>query len=107
MLLAKGDLIKRVEIRDAVGANLMYWQTVGIKEQTARYASAMPQVIVAKAIDRLNFGPALAGKIKHVAVYDLGGRLLNMKTIAEDYIDLWKDFGIRGTLCIVRIINKN
>ena len=59
--------------------------------------------IIQTAIGNLDFCSAFSGTVKSVAVYDLGGKLLGIKTVRKNSIDLRKDFGFSGSVYVVKI----
>jgi alpha-L-fucosidase len=87
----------------AVGANLMYWQTVGVSEQTKKHISQPPCMSIKTAMGRLTLDPAFAGKTNTVAVYSLGGRLIDRKNTKSITVDLRKDFCVPDGVYVVKI----
>jgi alpha-D-xyloside xylohydrolase len=55
------------------------------------------------AKDRIVFDEALAGETKSVAVYNLGGKRLAMKTVSKNVVSLRKDFGVPEGVYIVKV----
>jgi alpha-D-xyloside xylohydrolase len=55
------------------------------------------------AKDRIVFDEALAGKTKSVAVYNLGGKRLVMKTVSKNVVSLSRDFGVPEGVYIVKV----
>lgn len=87
----------------AVGANTMYWQTVGVRGQVEKNVSQPSGRVIRTAMGRLTLDPKYEGKTKSIAVYDLGGKLLSVKSITKNGIDLTEDFGIRDGVYVVKI----
>jgi hypothetical protein len=54
-------------------------------------------------MERLTLNPAYAGRTKTVAVYSLGGRMINRKTLINNIVDLQKDFGVSNGVYVVKI----
>ena len=76
----------------------------GVVEDAAPISKLMPLSMSRKvATDHLVFDNAFAGKTKSVTVYDLGGKLLAMKTIKKNAFSLRKDLGIPNGIYIVKI----
>jgi alpha-L-fucosidase len=88
----------------AVGANLMYWQTVGVAEKSSvKPGLSLPGTIIAAGIGRQTFGPSWAGRIKSAALYNVKGQRVGVKTLQKNEIDVRKDFGVSGGVYLVRL----
>jgi hypothetical protein len=73
-----------------------------------RDAMAMPNLMcrtmtVRTAGNRLVFNRDFADMSKSVAVYDLSGKLVSMKTVRKNAVDLRKDLGVAGGVYIVKV----
>ena len=55
------------------------------------------------AKDRIVFDEALAGKTKSVAVYNLGGKRLAMKTVSKNVVSLRRDFGVPEGVYLIKV----
>jgi hypothetical protein len=62
-----------------------------------------PDMSIRTAISRVMFNSAFAGKMKSVAVYDLAGKIVSMKTMAKNSIDLEKECGLSDGVYIVKV----
>jgi len=51
----------------------------------------------------VNFGASFAGKIKTVTLYNLSGKLLSVRTISKNSLDLEKDMGVPGGAYVLRV----
>jgi myo-inositol-hexaphosphate 3-phosphohydrolase len=49
------------------------------------------------------FNLAFTGKLKAVAVYDLAGKMVGMKTFSKNSVDLRKDFILTEGVFVVRV----
>jgi alpha-L-fucosidase len=49
------------------------------------------------------FSPAYAGMARSVAVYDFSGKLLGIKTLTKNSVDMQKDFGLQNGAYIVKV----
>ncbi len=76
----------------------------GIGEDASPVSKLMPLSMFFKVSnDRIAFNAAFAGKNKSVAVYNLGGKRLAMKTLSKDVISLCRDFGVPYGVYIVKV----
>ena len=76
----------------------------GVMDNGAPVSKLMPLSMSLKvAKDRIVFDAEFSGKTKTVAVYDLNGKLLAMKTIAKNGVSLHRDFGISSGVYIVKV----
>jgi hypothetical protein len=62
-----------------------------------------PATTFSTACDHLVFDRAFAGSPKSVALYDPSGRLVSMKTVRKNAVDLRKDFGVPSGVYIVKV----
>jgi alpha-L-fucosidase len=77
---------------------------VAVKEQPfVKQAFQMSGTGIRTAIGSFDFCPALSGKEKSVAIYELGGKLVGVKTMHKNSVDLRKDFGISGNVYVVKV----
>ena len=49
------------------------------------------------------FNASMAGKMKTIAVYDMGGKLLNTRNILKNSINLERDMGVPSGMYIVKV----
>ena len=77
--------------------------TTAVNEPVIKRTLQSSGMSVRTAIGRFAFDPAFSGKTKEVAIYDLGGKLVSMKTIKKNSIDLQKDFGIPDGLYVLKV----
>ncbi|MBN2188822.1 MAG: glycoside hydrolase family 31 protein [Chitinispirillaceae bacterium] len=76
----------------------------GVIGDAAPASSLMPLGMSFKiAKDRITFHEAFAGKIKSVAVYNLGGKRLAIKTVSKNVVSLRGDFGVPDGVYIIKV----
>jgi alpha-D-xyloside xylohydrolase len=75
-----------------------------IQDAAARVSPFMrPDMTFKAARDRIVFDNAYAGVAKSVAIYNLSGKLVAIKTVGKNAVDLRKDFGVRNGVYIVKV----
>jgi alpha-L-fucosidase len=77
--------------------------TSAVKEPVTKHSLPVYRSSIRTAIGRCSLEPAFAGKEKSVAVYDLGGKLVGLKTFAKKSVDLQKDFGIPNGVYVLKM----
>ncbi|MBN2036150.1 MAG: alpha-L-fucosidase [Chitinispirillaceae bacterium] len=86
----------------AVGAHLPYSQVVGVKQTSLPTAFSHSIKDVYKTSRMVTFDARFSQKVKSVAVYDLGGKLLTRKSFTKNIIDLQKDCGVPEGVYVVK-----
>lgn len=74
-----------------------------IAAQEAERAHFRSQSATLKTAGNVVLGSEFAGKSKVVALYDLGGKLIAMKTLRKNTIDVRKDLGVPNGTYIVKV----
>jgi hypothetical protein len=74
-----------------------------ISAQNAERAHYLPISATLKTAGNVVLGSEFMGKSKLIALYDLGGKLIAMKTLRKNAIDLRKDLGIPNGTYIVKV----
>lgn len=74
-----------------------------VKEPVTKRTFQSPGMSVKKAAGKITLDPSFAGKTKSVAVYDLGGKLVGVKTLSKNSMDLQKDFGVPNGVYVVKV----
>jgi alpha-D-xyloside xylohydrolase len=78
---------------------------VGIRQGNAAEGPIFlrPPMTFKTACDHIVFNNGFAGSAKVVAVYDLRGKLVGMKTVRKNAVDLRKDLGVQNGVYIVKV----
>lgn len=87
----------------AVGAFLPYRQMVGVHPGTVQPTPGQSAAGIIKAMGMVMIDKRFSGRINTVAVYDLAGKLVGVKKIRKNSVDLRKDFGVPNGVYIVKV----
>jgi len=74
-----------------------------VKEPVSKRTFQSPGTSVIKGAGKITLDPSFAGRTKSVSVYDLGGKLVGVKTLSKNSMDLQKDFGVPEGVYIVKV----
>lgn len=77
--------------------------TSAVKSQPINRISMPPELNGRTAIGRFDCGQAYLNRVKSVAVYDLGGKLMSVTTLSKNIIDLHKDCGVPEGIYVVKV----
>jgi hypothetical protein len=76
---------------------------VAVKDlEPMKHASLAPGWSVRTSLRIVGLDPSLAGKMKTVSIYSLGGKQVGIKTTRKNSIDLWKDCGVPEGAYVVK-----
>jgi Alpha-L-fucosidase len=86
-----------------LGAHLPYNAAAGAKKETSRVSRLSSGEYIKKAINRFSYAPAVTGNELSLAVYDLNGKLVGVKTSIKTMLNMRKNSELGNGVYVVKI----